>query len=155
MSLYFTKTKWLAAAFLLCLTWAGPDVALAQRVDTDGDGIAKRAPNETAEAVLLATNLSFSLVNAFTLTQGKGSAWAAPLGMLTGLASILYEASVEEGNEFVVATGMVSVVFGGLSLYRWEDNKKKGNNLMLTVTPHTGVGPGGATYHGLRADLFF
>jgi len=155
MSLYFARTKWLVAAFLLTLIGAGSDVALAQRVDTDGDGIAKRAPNETAEAVLLATNVSFSVINAIALTQSKGSAWAAPLGMLTGLASILYEASVEEGNEFVVATGMVSVVFGGLSLFKWEDNKKKGNKLILSVTPHSGMGSGGVAYHGLRADLLF
>ena len=155
MSPYSNRTAWLAAAFLLVLMWAGADVAQAQRVDTDGDGISKRAPNETAEAVLLATNLSFSLVNAFALTQSKGSAWAAPLGMLTGLASILYEASVEEGNEFVVATGMVSVVFGGLSLFKWEDNKKKGNKLILSVKPHSGWSAGGTAYHGLRADLIF
>lgn len=155
MSSYSAKSKWIVAACLLFLMWAGPDRALAQRVDTDGDGIAKRPPNETAEAVLLATNVSFSLVNALALTQSKGSAWAAPLGMLTGLASILYEASVEEGNEFVVATGMVSVVFGGLSLFKWEDNKKKDNKLTLSVAPWSGRSPGGAAYHGLRADLFF
>jgi hypothetical protein len=106
---------------------------------------------------MLSANLALSAVNGYTLTRGSGSAWAAPLGMISGVASLLYESGVNEGNGFVVATGFVSVAFGIASLVKAE-GKSKGRpaeEARWQIRPVSRPGAEGRWYAGLVAGVKF
>lgn len=113
--------------------------------------------NKSLETVLLSTNLTFSVINGYVLTKGDGSAWAAPLGLISGVGSLLYESGVNEGSGFVVATGFVSVAFGIVSLVKVESGgkAKRGNGSRLILNPLSGRHEDGQWYAGVRAGLRF
>jgi hypothetical protein len=138
----------LSWAMLLCAILAR-DVAAQQTKPGRPDA------NKSLETVMLSANLTFSVINGVYLTQGSGSAWAAPLGMISGVGSLLYESGVNEGNGFVVATGFVSVAFGIVSLVKVESRGKAKPEAGLNFAPVTARDSDGRWYGGVAARLRF